>query len=116
MRLLSWLLRCAGLLLLAAGTVLAVGDIARSVASSRTELMTVGEARALAGSLRPAAGAPPASLDPRSAGVFATDGRGARLSAVLDTQPASVVLGLGGAVLLLLGRRPRRPGRPGLRP
>jgi len=110
MRFVSSILRLLGLVLLASGTVLAVGDIARSLAAEQVALMSIGEARALAmPEENPAAQVGVSNA--AAAGVFATDGRGARFSSVVDQQPASVVLGLGGIVLLVLGRRPRPAGR-----
>jgi len=108
MKMVAWMLRVVGCLVLAAGTVLAVGDVARSLASDRVRLMTIGEAVRVAG-LGPAS-AEDGQADPARAGVFATDGRGADPMAVLAIQPASVVLGAAGIALLFIGRSGRRPG------
>ncbi|WP_279480070.1 hypothetical protein [Aureimonas sp. SK2] len=108
MRLLAWAMRVVGCVLLAAATALAVGDIARSLASGATVLMPLEEAARTAGlSLfdTAAAGAAQAS------GVFAAAGRGASLAGQIGRQPASIVLGLVGVLFLFLGRPPRRPAR-----
>ncbi|WP_156419353.1 hypothetical protein, partial [Aureimonas sp. AU12] len=96
MRWIAGLLRLLGCIVLAATTVLAVGDVARSLASDRMRLMTIGEAVTVAGfGPSPEAAAAPAASE---AGVFAADGRRADPLAVVALQPASVVLGLGGAM------------------
>ncbi|RIY00280.1 hypothetical protein D3218_13470 [Aureimonas flava] len=107
MRLLAWIVRVAGCLLLAAATALAVGDIARSIASGATALMPL-EAAARSVGLTlfdAAAGTVSAS------GVFAAEGRGASLASEIGRQPASVVLGLAGILFLFVGRPPRRATR-----
>ncbi|WP_182086097.1 hypothetical protein [Aureimonas sp. ME7] len=107
MRLIAWALRLIGCLVLAIGTIFAVGDIARSLASNRTVLMTIEEAAQTIGMPLPSNG-PPAQA---ASGVFASDGRGATLNGALGRQPASVVFGMAGIVLLALGRPGRRIAR-----
>ncbi len=107
LRFLAWCLRAVGLLILAAGAVLAVGDAARSLASNSVRLMTISETLALTGLSTPLT--PPASADP----VFTGGDRG-RLVTEIGRQPASVVLGIAGLVFLAAGRAPRaaRTGEP----
>ncbi|ALN71932.1 hypothetical protein [Aureimonas sp. AU20] len=106
MRFLAWCLRAAGLLILAAGVVLAVGDIARSLASSHVRLMSISETLAVAGWNTPIE-------SPPSGSAFTGGDRG-RLMTEIGRQPASVVLGIAGIVFLAAGRAPRaaRSGEP----
>ncbi|WP_061930256.1 hypothetical protein [Aureimonas sp. AU22] len=107
MRLLAWLVRIAGCLLLAAATALAVGDIARSLASGTTMLMPLEAAARTVG-----LGLFDAATGTASAsGVFAAEGRGATLASEIGRQPASIVIGLAGILFLFVGRPPRRPAR-----
>ncbi|WP_040408369.1 hypothetical protein [Aureimonas ureilytica] len=107
MRFLAWCLRALGLLILAAGAVLAVGDAARSLASNSVRLMTISETLALAGWNTPLA-------QPTSANPVFTGGERAQLMTEIGRQPACVVLGIAGFVFLAAGRAPRaaRSGDP----
>ncbi|WP_416358251.1 hypothetical protein ACLNGM_10225 [Aureimonas phyllosphaerae] len=107
MRLLAWVVRVAGCLILAAATALAVGDIARSLASGATTLMPLETAARMAGLTVFDA----ASNAVAASGVFASEGRGASLATEIGRQPASIVLGLAGVLLLAVGRPPRRVTR-----
>ncbi|MBB3935899.1 hypothetical protein [Aureimonas phyllosphaerae] len=107
MRLLAWVVRVAGCLILAAATALAVGDIARSLASGATTLMPLETAARMAGLTVFDA----ASNAVAASGVFASEGRGASLATEIGRQPASIVLGLAGVILLAVGRPPRRVTR-----
>lgn len=107
MRFLAWCLRTLGVLVLAAGAVLAVGDVARSLASGNVRLLSISETMALTG-LNGAA-----AEQPRADPVFTGGDRG-RLVAELGRQPASIVLGLVGIAFIAAGSAPRarRPGEP----
>ena len=107
MRFLAWCLRALGLLILAAGAVLAVGDAARSLASNSVRLMTISETLALANLNTPLA-------QPTSANPVFTGGEQAQLMTEIGRQPACVVLGIAGFVFLAAGRAPRaaRSGDP----
>ncbi len=107
MRLLAWTLRIVGCVLLAAATALAVGDIARSLASGATVLMPLESAARAAGLTLFDATSAAAS----ASGVFAAEGRGASLAGEIGRQPASIVLGLAGILFLFVGRPPRRAPR-----
>jgi len=106
LRFLAWCLRAAGLLILAAGVVLAVGDIARSLASGSVRLMAISETLSIAGWDTPLASPPN--------GPAFTGGDRGRLLTEIGRQPASVVLGIAGIVFLAAGRAPRaaRSGEP----
>ncbi|MBB3952700.1 hypothetical protein [Aureimonas jatrophae] len=107
MRLVAWTLRLLGCLVLAVGVVLAVGDAARSIAADRLTLLSIDETLAMA---MPANPAEAATAGPAASGVFGAASEGAPLSAVLGLQPASVVAGLAGLLLIALGR-PQGRGR-----
>ncbi len=106
MRLIAWTLRLLGCLVLAAGVVLAVGDIARSIAADRITLLSIDDTLDMA---MPADQVEAAAPEPAASGVFAAGGD-APLRAVVGLQPASVVAGLAGLVLIALGR-PRSRSR-----
>ncbi len=105
MRFVAGCLRLIGFLLLAAGTVLAVGDVARSLASNNVRLMSISQTMALAGLSTPF-DAPP------QAGATFTGATPGTLKGEIGRQPASVVAGLAGIVFLAAGRAPasRRSG------
>ncbi len=105
MRLIAWTLRLLGCVVLAFGVVLAVGDIARSIAADRVALLSIDETLEMAH----APDEPVADASaPTSSGVFAGQQDEAPLRAVVGAQPASVVMGLLGLVLIALGRPARR--------
>ncbi|WP_062018046.1 hypothetical protein [Aureimonas sp. AU4] len=107
MRLVAWALRLLGCFVLAAGVVLAVGDVARSIAADRVMLLSIDDALAMA---LPAGDAELSQPGPAASGVFGGGGDTAPLRAVVGLQPASVVAGLAGLVLIALGR-PQGRGR-----
>lgn len=108
MRLIAWTLRLLGCLALAVGVVLAVGDAARSIAANRVTLLSIDQTIALAKPAEDDAEAEPA---PAASGAFGAGDEAAPLRAVVGLQPASVVAGLAGLVLIALGRPPGRSRR-----
>ncbi len=86
---------------------LAVGDIARSMASGSAALMPLATAARTVGLTLFDTAADAATIS----GVFASTGRGAGVASEIGRQPASIVLGLAGILFLFIGRPPRRPAR-----
>ncbi|KQT83036.1 hypothetical protein [Aurantimonas sp. Leaf443] len=89
-----FVIRALGFLATAFAVVLAIGDIARSLADERMELASVSEILASAGA------SPAAPADPQIADLVAT----------LLAAPASPLLFALGLVLIALSRRPHRSG------
>lgn len=91
---LAFFFRFAGCMVLAVGTVFAIGDIARTLSGNRLRLTTLEEAWALLG------GAPFSNLD----------GAGATLVELFASWPAAAALAALAVLLILAGRRrtPRR--------
>ncbi|MER0238417.1 hypothetical protein [Fulvimarina sp. MAC8] len=87
-------LRMIGTLFLAIATVFAVGDVAQYVADDVIRMATIAEIARMTGI---------------GAGLFA-DGA-SPTAAAIGTWPFAITFAIIGAVLTLLGRKPRRIGR-----
>ena len=103
MRFLAFVLRSVGCLVLAMGVILAVGDAARSLAAGQVRLMTIADATMILERV-----SSPDTAEPVPAGGAFVGGTRGDLSGLLGQQPASVVLGLAGIVLMAAGRAPRQ--------